>query len=176
MTPEQIAAEEKRWIFDAPIAEMAEVMSLSIDEAVNLRVEKNLEQAAIPIQVAVRPIEPQGKVLAFASVNFGGMVVDDFKVVNGKNGLFLGAPSKADPTSRTGYRPVVRITDRALQERLNAAAAEGYSMAVEKLLARAEAVRPTPIKEQMEQAAKEAGKANRSRSAPAKSKEARDER
>lgn len=40
LTPEQIAAEEKRWILEAPIAEMAEVMNLSIDEAVKLRVEK----------------------------------------------------------------------------------------------------------------------------------------
>ena len=77
----------------------------------------------MPIDVTVRPIEPQGKILGFASVNFGGVVVDDFKIVEGKNGLFLGAPSKPDPTSRTGYRSTVRITDRALQERLNAAAA-----------------------------------------------------
>ena len=67
MTPEQIATEEK------------------------LRVEKNLEEAAIPIDVTVRPIEPQGKILGFASANFGGVVVDDFKIVDGKNGIFLGA-------------------------------------------------------------------------------------
>ena len=176
LTPEQIAAEEKRWIFEAPIAEMAEVMNLSIDEAVKLRVEKNLEEAPMPIDVTVRPIGPQGKILGFASVNFGGVVVDDFKIVEGKNGLFLGAPSKPDPTSRTGYRSTVRITDRALQERLNAAAAESYHMAVEKLLARAEAIRPTPIKEQMANAAKEADRANAQRPAPAKGKEARNDR
>lgn len=176
LTPEQIAAEEKRWIFEAPIAEMAEVMNLSIDEAVKLRVEKNLEEAPMPIDVTVRPIEPQGKILGFASVNFGGVVVDDFKIVEGKNGLFLGAPSKPDPTSRTGYRSTVRITDRALQERLNTAAAGSYHMAVEKLLARAEAIRPAPIKEQMAKAAQEADKANHTRSAPAKGKEARDDR
>lgn len=176
MTPEQIAAEEKRWIFEAPIAEMAEVMNLSIDEAVKLRVEKNLEEATLPINITVRPIEPQGKVLGFASVNFGGVVVDDFKIVDGKNGIFLGAPSKPDPTSRTGYRSTVRITDRALQERLNVAATDSYHMAVEKLVAKAEAIRPTPIKEQMEKAAKEADKANHTRSTPAKGKEARDDR
>ena len=48
--------------------------------------------------------------------------------------------------------------------------------AVEKLIARAEAVRPTPIKEQMAQAAREAGKENAARTAPAKKKEARDDR
>lgn len=34
LTQEQIAAEERRWLFDAPIAELAEVKGVSIDEAV----------------------------------------------------------------------------------------------------------------------------------------------
>ncbi len=67
----------------------------------------------------------------------------------------------------------MRINDRATQERLNAAGAQAYHSAVEKLIARAEAVRPTPIKEQMAQAAREAGKENAARTAPAKKKEAR---
>ena len=70
----------------------------------------------------------------------------------------------------------MRINDRATQERLNAAGAQAYHAAVEKLIARAEAVRPTPIKEQMAQAAREAGKENAARTAPAKKKEARDDR
>ena len=168
LTPEQIAAEERRWLFDAPIAELAEVKGVTVDEAVKLRTDAILQEAAVPIEVTVRPIEPQGKLIGFASVNYGGVVIDDFKVVDGKNGIFLGAPSKPDPTSRTGYRSTVRINDRATQERLNAA--------VEKLIARAEAVRPTPIKEQMAQAAREAGKENAARTAPAKKKEARDDR
>ena len=169
LTPEQIAAEERRWLFDAPIAELAEVKGVTVDEAVKLRTDAILQEAAVPIEVTVRPIEPQGKLIGFASVNYGGVVIDDFKVVDGKNGIFLGAPSKPDPTSR-------RINDRATQERLNAAGAQAYHSAVEKLIARAEAVRPTPIKEQMAQAAREAGKENAARTAPAKKKEARDDR
>ena len=172
LTPEQIAAEERRWLFDAPIAELAEVKGVTVDEAVKLRTDAILQEAAVPIEVTVRPIEPQGKLIGFASVNYGGVVIDDFKVVDGKNGIFLGAPSKPDPTSRTGYRSTVRAT----QERLNAAGAQAYHSAVEKLIARAEAVRPTPIKEQMAQAAREAGKENAARTAPAKKKEARDDR
>lgn len=149
LTPEQIAAEERRWLFDAPIAELAEVKGVTVDEAVKLRTDAILQEAAVPIEVTVRPIEPQGKLIGFASVNYGGVVIDDFKVVDGKNGIFLGAPSKPDPTSRTGYRSTVRINDRATQERLNAAGAQAYHSAVEKLIARAEAVRPTSIKEQM---------------------------
>ncbi len=110
LTPEQIAAEERRWLFDAPIAELAEVKGVSIDEAVKMRTDAVLQEAVVPITVSVRPIEPQGKLIGFASVNFGGVVIDDFKVVDGKNGIFLGAPSKPDPASRTGYRATVRIS------------------------------------------------------------------
>ena len=165
----------RRLLFEAPIAELAENQGISIDEAVRLRVEQAVAEATAP-QVTVRPIEPQGKLIGFASVNIGGVVVDDFKVVDGKNGVFLGAPSKPDPTSRTGYRTTARVTNRDLQAQLDRAAAQGYNQAVEKLLARAEAVRPASIREQMAQAAKEAGKENAARSAPAKGKEARDDR
>ena len=164
----------RRLLFEAPIAELAENQGISIDEAVRLRVEQAVAEATTP-QVTVRPIEPQGKLIGFASVNIGGVVVDDFKVVDGKNGVFLGAPSKPDPTSRTGYRTTARVTNRDLQAQLDRAAAQGYNQA-EKLLARAEAVRPASIREQMAQAAKEAGKENAARSAPAKGKEARDDR
>ena len=173
---EAAMAEMRRLIFEAPIQELADAQGISIDEAVQLRVEKNLEAAEVPIEVSVRPIEPQGKLIGFASVNIGGVVVDDFKVVDGKNGVFLGAPSKPDPTSRTGYRTTARVTNRDLQAQLDRAAAQGYNQAVEKLLARAEAVRPASIREQMAQAAKEAGKENAARPAPTKGKEARDDR
>ena len=149
LTPEQIAAEERRWLFDAPIAELAEVKGVSIDEAVKMRTDAVLQEAVVPITVSVRPIEPQGKLIGFASVNFGGVVIDDFKV---------------------------RIPDRATQERINAAGVKAYHAAVEQLVARAQAVRPAPIKEQMAEAAKQAGKENAARPAPAKAKEARNDR
>lgn len=176
LTPEQIAAEERRWLFDVPIAELAEVRGISIDEAVKLRTDAILQETVIPIEVSVRPIEPQGKLIGFASVNIGGVVIDDFKVVEGKNGIFLGTPSKPDPTSRTGYRSTVRIPDRATQERINAAGVQAYHRAVEQLVAKAQAVRSTPIKEQMAEAAKQADKENAARPATVKGKEARHER
>lgn len=169
------AAELRRLLLEAPIAELAENQGISIDEAVRLRVEQSVAAATAP-QVSVRPIEPQGKLIGFASVNFGGVVVDDFKVVNGKNGVFLGAPSKPDPTTRSGYRSTARVTDRRLQEQLDAAAVEAYGAAVDKLIARAEAVRPAPIREQMVKAAEAAAKENAGRSASAKGKEVRDGR
>lgn len=53
LTPEQIAAEERRWLFDAPIAELAEVKGVTVDEAVKLRTDAILQEAAVPIEVTV---------------------------------------------------------------------------------------------------------------------------
>ncbi len=171
LTPEQIAAEERRWLFDAPIAELAEVKGVTVDEAVKLRTDAILQEAAVPIEVTVRPIEPQGKLIGFASVNIGGVVVDDFKVVDGKNGVFLGAPSKPDPTSRSGYRATVRINDRGTQERLNAAAQAGLQHGGGETAGPGRGGAPRPIREQMDKAGKEAAQKNAARSAPAKGKE-----
>ena len=168
------AAELRRLIFDAPITELAKNQGISIDEAVKLRVEQSVAAATEP-QVTVRPIEPQGKVIGFASVTIAGVTVDDFKVVNGKNGVFLGAPSKPAPGTRYGYSATTRVS-RDMLEKLDGAAYGAYNAAVEKLVARAEAVRPTPIKEQMAKAAQGAEKENAARPAPAKGKEARDAR
>lgn len=170
------AAELRRFLLEAPIAEVAKDQGISIDEAVALRVQMSMEQTQVPLSVTVRPIEPQGKLLGFASVNVGGIVVDDFKVVDGKNGMFLSPPSKEAPGTRSGYRSTARVTDRALQERLDALTRDAYAQAVEKLIARVEALRPAPIKEQMAQAAKEAEKHNASRTAPAREKEGHDDR
>lgn len=168
--------EMRRLLFDAPIAELAESQGITIDEAVRLRVEQSIAAAPIPVEVSVRPIEPMGKLLGYASVKIGGITVDDFKVVNGRNGVFLGSPSKPDPGTRSGYRSTARVTDRGLQERLDALAVDAYNAAVEKLVSRAEALRPAPIKEQMAKAAKAAEKENEARPAPKRSREARDDR
>ena len=127
LTPEQIAAEERRWLFDAPIAELAEVKGVSIDEAVKMRTDAVLQEAVVPITVSVRPIEPQGKLIGFASVNFGGVVIDDFKVVDGKTEFSSVLPlNPILPAGRdTGLR--FRIPDRATQERINAAGVGGVS-------------------------------------------------
>lgn len=173
---EAALAEMRRLIFDAPIQELADSQGISIDDAVKLRVEKSLEAAPLPIEVSVRPIEPMGKLLGYASVNIGGIVVDDFKVVDGKNGMFLSPPSKESARTRSGYRATTRVTSRALQERLDALTVDAYNAAVEQLVAKAEALRPAPIREQMARAAQEADRANTSRPAPEKGKEARDDR
>ena len=69
LTPEQIAAEERRWLFDAPIADLAEVKGVTVDEAVKLRTDAILQEAAVPIEVTVRPIEPQGKLIGLSLIH-----------------------------------------------------------------------------------------------------------
>lgn len=176
ITQDAAIREMNRLLFEAPIAELAESQGISIDEAVKLRVEKSVEAAPLPIEVSVRPVEPMGSLRGYASVNIGGIVVDDFKVVDGKNGMFLSPPSKESARTRSGYRATTRVTSRALQERLDALTVDAYNAAVEQLVAKAEALRPAPIREQMARAAQEADRANTSRPAPEKGKEARDDR
>ena len=117
---EAAMAEMRRLIFDAPIQELADAQGISIDEAVQLRVEKNLEAAEVPIEVSVRPIEPQGKLIGFASVNIGGIVIDDFKVVNGKNGIFEAAASARSFPS-LWYRRIVSSNCRNRSSSLSSA-------------------------------------------------------
>lgn len=173
------AAEFHRLIFDAPIAELAENQGLTIDEAVKLRVEQSVA-AATQVEVNVRAIEPRGKLIGLAEVKIGGLRVDDFKVFNGDDGLFLGPPSVRDTHVQGGFRRTARA-DGDLQAVLDSKALEGYNVAVDKLVARAAAaqsmeVKPRPIKEQMEKAAEAAEKGNAGRPEPGQRKEARDAR
>ena len=67
----------------------AEVKGVSIDEAVKMRTDAVLQEAVVPITVSVRPIEPQGKLIGFASVNFGGVVIDEMCIRDSYIGMFL---------------------------------------------------------------------------------------
>jgi len=166
-------------LFEAPIAELAESHGVSVDEAVKMRVSAAVEAAPLKVEVNVRPIEPRGKLIGVASVNFGGVVVDDFKVFNGEKGLFVGAPSKPDNSTRSGYRRTARITDNRVQEALDNAAFDAYNAEVEKLQTRAAAVSAPEkprIREQLDKAGQEAAKDNAARTAPEKGKAARDDR
>lgn len=108
LTPEQIAAEEKRWLFEVPIAELAEVKGVSIDEAVQMRIDANLQNAAPKLEVSARPITPMGNLLGFASVKINDcFVVEDFKILQTAKGLYVGMPSKRINPARqaTGKPP-----------------------------------------------------------------------
>ena len=134
------------------------------------------ETPALPIklEVTVRPIEPRGKLIGFASVNFGGVIVDDFRVSDGEKGMFVANSSKADSSSQSGSRSTAGVVDPGLQTQLNVAVRDAYIKEVEKLQARAAAVRPTPekprIREQLAEGAGQAAKNNAEQPAPEKGK------
>ena len=107
LTPEQIAAEEKRWLFEVPIAELAEVKGVSIDEAVQMRIDANLQNAAPKLEVSARPITPMGNLLGFASVKINDcFVVEDFKILQTAKGLYVGCQaSRINPARQATGKP-----------------------------------------------------------------------
>ena len=140
----------------------------------------NAEKAAAPLDftVSVRPIEPKGNLLAFASVCFGNsFVVDDFKVLRSEKGLFVGMPSKPDRNSGTGYRDTAKPITAEFRAALTGAVVAAYQAAIEKLQNRAAAVeapaaeKPS-IKKQLEAGTKQAAKEASEKPAPAKGKKA----
>lgn len=177
LTPEEIAATERHFLMDAPIAELAEFKDITVDEAVKLRTEAVLAAASPSFDVTVRPIEPKGNLVGFASVCFGSsFVVDDFKVLQSEKGLFVGMPSKPDKTSRTGYRDTAKPITAEFRTALTGAVVTAYHAAIEKLRAAAveapAAEKPPSIKEQLEAGAKQAAKEAAEKPAPAKRKKA----
>ena len=137
------------------------------------------EQAAaslFKLDVTVRPIEPKGNLVAFASLKINDcFVIDDFKVLqNSKdNSLFVGMPSKPDKNSTTGYRDTARPITKEFRAELTGAVVAAYHAEVEKLQARATAVaapEKQSIPEQLAEGAKQAAKDNAARPAPAKGK------
>lgn len=170
---EQELAEERHYLFDAPISELAEHAGVSMDEAVKLRVMAMVKLAPPKMEITVRPVEPQGNLYGFARITVGGITINDFKIVENKDGeLFVGMPSR--PDGKGGYRSMAYV-DKDIREEFNAAVIEEYHTAVERVQARAAALKDKPrMAEQMEKAGKQAAEHNASR--PASTKERTAER
>ena len=140
------------------------------------------EQEAAPIlpmklEVSVRPIEPKGNLVGFASLKINdSFVIDDFKVLQSEKGIFVGMPSKPDKTSKTGYRDTSRPITKEFRAELTEAVTAAYHAEVEKLQTRAAAVtapEKKSIPEQLDEGAKQAAKENAARPAPAKGSKAK---
>lgn len=141
---------------------------------------ENTEKTAAPLdfKVSVRPIEPKGNLVAFASVCFANsFVVDDFKVLQSEKGLFVGMPSKPDKSSSTGYRDTAKPITAEFRATLTGAVTAAYHTAIEKLQNRAAVVdvpaaEKSSIKQQLEAGAKQAAKEASEKPAPTKGKKA----
>lgn len=137
-------------------------------------VQDNTPALPLKMDVSVRPIEPMGNLLGFASVTFNdSFAVHDFKVLQSDKGMFVGMPSKPDKTSKTGYRDTSWPTTKEFRAELTGAVVAAYHTEVEKLQARAAAItspEKQSIKEQIANGAEKAAKDNAARPAPAKGK------
>ncbi|MFQ9663010.1 MAG: septation protein SpoVG family protein [[Clostridium] symbiosum] len=101
--------------------------------------------SGLKLEVAARPIEPIKNLVGFASVKFNDcFVVEDFKILQSDKGLFVGMPSKPDKSSKYGYRDTAKPITAEFRKELHGAILEAYQQEVEKLQARAAAVRQTP--------------------------------
>jgi len=174
-------AEYMRLLKEAPIAEFAKYVGGDLDMAVQLRIDQAVsdtydkiaarqgviaediyskwaaEHGQTPMNITVRPIEPQGNLYGFASVTVGGIKIDDFKIVENKDGeLFVGMPSKPDKSSNTGYRNTVFV-DKDFKEDFSAAVIGKYNATVQ---AHNRDGKPERMADQVAKAAKEAEKHN----------------
>lgn len=130
------------------------------------------------LDVNVRLIEPRGNLMGFATVTVNDSLrIDDFKVLQGENGLFVGMPSKPaqGKDGKTTYYDTVRPVTKEFRAMLNEAVVEAYQAEVEHLQARAAVSKPS-ISQQLAEGAKEAAKENAARPAPAKTSKAKAER
>lgn len=132
------------------------------------------------LQVDVRLLgTPQGKLIGLATVEYHGFRMDNFKVFNGENGLFLGEPTIRDPRSN-GFVKTIYVKGEELRNALNQKALAGYHTAVKKLVARADEaqsmkVKPS-VKEQLAEGARQAARENTARPAQVKADRGKSER
>ena len=117
--------------------------------------------------------------MGFANVAVNDCLrIDDFKVLQGEKGLFVGMPSKATQgrDGKTAYYDTVRPVTKEFRAALTEAVVTAYSVEVEKLQSRAASLAKPSISQQLAEGTKQAAKENAERPAPAKSSKARAER
>jgi DNA-binding cell septation regulator SpoVG len=139
--------EYNHFLTEAPIEDFAQYAGISLDEAVNRRIEAARQTVDLSqVDVNVRLLtQPQGKMLGLATVSYNGFHMDGYKIFNGDNGLFIGEPTIRD--ERTGnFVKSIRVSGEDLRQALNEKALQGYNLAVEKLVARAAEATKTAVK------------------------------
>lgn len=176
--PEEFTEQDTLLFMEETEKRLKETEDLTMSDEKNATPQE-VEQDTAPalplkLDVTVRPIEPKGNLLGFASVTFNNsFAVNDFKILQSDKGLFVGMPSKPDKTSKTGYRDTALPITREFRTELTGAVVTAYHAEVEKLQSRAAAIaspEKQSIKEQLAEGAEQAAKDNTARPAPAKGK------
>ena len=79
--------------------------------------------------VRVRKIASEGKMKAIVSVTFDNeFVVQDIKVIEGQNGLFIAMPSRKTPDGE--FKDIAHPINTETRERIQSAILEAYEKAV----------------------------------------------
>lgn len=127
------------------------------------------------LDVRVKPIIPNGNLLAFASVTINdSFKIDGFRICSGEKGLFVNMPSTQD--GKGNWKDVCWPVTADFRRQLNEALIDGYGQAIENLQATLEATKGAAEKPSLSGALKEnAGKVKNQpvRTAPAKSEPSR---
>ena len=125
--------------------------------------EKTAQAADMKLDVDVRLIEPRGNLMGFANVTANDCLrIDDFKVLQGEKGLFVGMPSKATQgrDGKTAYYDTVRPVTKEFRAALTEAVVTAYTVEVEKLQSRAASLAKPSISQQLAEGTKQAAKEN----------------
>ena len=123
--------------------------------------EKTAQATDMKLDVDVRLIEPRGNLMGFANVTVNDCLrIDDFKVLQGEKGLFVGMPSQ--PDGKGGYRDMAYPVTKEFREQLNTAVLQAYEAKLEQMAERGSVGRAS-ISDQLKagKAAAEQAKAER---------------
>lgn len=71
---------------------------------------------------------PKSKIVGFATITFNEvLVVEDWKIINGANGLFVGSPSKPTPGAENPYRDTVKFITKESNQAMQAVVIAAYN-------------------------------------------------
>jgi len=101
---------------------------------------QTITNPVLELDVSVRLVEPKGNLLGFASVTISdSFVVDGFSILQGKNGLFVGMPSRPDESAHNGYRETAKPITAEFRKALNEAVGTAYQQKVAQIQEQAKA-------------------------------------
>lgn len=150
-------------------------MSKTSTEATAAELQAPEAADGLKLDVRVKPIIPNGNLVAFASVTINdSFKVDGFRICSSEKGLFVNMPSTQD--GKGNWKDVCWPVTADFRKQLCDALIEGYGQAIENLQATLEATKGAAEKPSLSGALKEnAGKVKNqpARPAPAKSEPSR---
>ena len=97
----------------------------------------------ISLKAHARLVEPKGKLVGFASVIVGdGLVIDNFRILNGKNGMYVGMPGYLGKDKKP--HDVCRPITKDFYAQLQTTVLDAYAAQKEKARTAGEVKRETP--------------------------------